>query len=258
MILWCITLIQVTLIQIDNFGPYTETLGNNREHKIQILLSEIFIELQKLFSEKNGIVFSTSMDNLIAISNGFTIEDHQEILNAIETKFPVTVSMGIGAGETPLKAEADASKALRLKGSAQSDRKKVLGYNGHSFPISGEILVAHVDINFYTRIATDINAQYENFLNLNKTYLTLMEDFKKYGALCFFNGGDNFISICPNSITTEDFQKIISSYEERHAPWKLKIGLGKAQNILDALSRANKGLHKIRTGNNIEKIVFLE
>ena len=251
-------MIQVTLIQIDNFGPYTESLGDNREHRIQILLSEIFIELQKLFSEKDGIVFSGSMDNLIAISNGFTIEDHQRILNEIESKFPVTVSMGIGAGETPLEAEADASKALQLKGSAQSARKKVLGYNGHAFPILDEIVVAHVDINFYTRIATDKNAQYENLINLNKSYLTLMEDFKKYGALCFFNGGDNFITICPDSITTEDFQKIISSYEARHAPWKIKIGLGKAQNVLKAISIANKGLHRIRTGNNLEKIVFSE
>ena len=251
-------MIQVTLIQIDNFGPYTETLGDNREHKIQILLSEIFIELQKLFNTKNGIVFSASMDNLIAISNGFSIEDHQKILNEIESKFPVTVSMGIGAGKTPLEAEADASKALRLKGSAQSSRRKVLGFNGHAFPILDEILVAHVDINFYTRIATDKHAQYENLIKLNKTYLTLMEDFKKYGALCFFNGGDNFITICPDSLTSEDFQNIISSYEKRHDPWKIKIGLGRAQNVLEAISIANKGLHRIRAGNNLEKIVSPE
>ena len=40
-------MIQITYIQIDNFGPYTERIGNNREHRIQILLSEIFIFLQK-------------------------------------------------------------------------------------------------------------------------------------------------------------------------------------------------------------------
>ncbi|MHA1797170.1 MAG: GTP cyclohydrolase IIa [Candidatus Helarchaeota archaeon] len=248
----------MTLIQIDNFGPYTETLGDNREHKIQILLSEIFIELQKLFNEKNGFVFSASKDNLIAISNGFTIEDHLQILNEIERKFPITVSMGIGVGETPLDAEHDASKALRMKGSAQSSRRKVLGYNGHAFPIKDDITIAHVDINFYTKIATDKHAQYENFMNLNKSYLTLMNDFKEHGALCFFNGGDNFITVCPDSITHQDLENILSSYESKHAPWKLKMGIGKAKNILDAISQANKCLHQIRKGNNLEKIIFSE
>ncbi|MFW9989127.1 MAG: GTP cyclohydrolase IIa, partial [Candidatus Odinarchaeota archaeon] len=40
-------MIQISYIQIDNFGPFTEEMGHNREHKIQILLSEIFIFLQK-------------------------------------------------------------------------------------------------------------------------------------------------------------------------------------------------------------------
>ena len=251
-------LIQITIIQIDNFGPYTETLGDNREHKIQILLSEIFIELQKQFNTRNGIVFSGSKDNLIAISNGFSIKDHDKILNVIESKFPVTVSMGIGAGNTPLEAQADASKSLQEMGSAQSSRKKVLGYNGHAFPIEDEILVAHVDINQYTKIATDKTAHYDNYLKLNKSYLTLMENFKKIGAICYFNGGDNFISICPNTISPNEFDKIITIYELIHAPWKLKVGIGKGNNALEALSRANRGLHQIREGSTLEKIVFSE
>ncbi|MFX1339342.1 MAG: GTP cyclohydrolase IIa, partial [Promethearchaeota archaeon] len=53
-------LIQITYIQIDNFGPFTEEMGTYREHKIQILLSEVFIFLQKYFNRYGGLVFSAS------------------------------------------------------------------------------------------------------------------------------------------------------------------------------------------------------
>ncbi|MFX1259827.1 MAG: GTP cyclohydrolase IIa, partial [Promethearchaeota archaeon] len=183
-------MIQITYIQIDNFGPFTEELGSNREHKIQILLSEIFIFLQKYFNHNGGLVFSASRDNMIAVSNGISPEQHQIIIKEMEKRFPVSISMGMGVGETPLKAQAEASRILSKYGSAQSSRKKVLAYNGHKFPIKDKVKVAHIDINFYTKIATDVNPFYSNFINLNKGYTILMEDLKKIGALCFFSGGD--------------------------------------------------------------------
>jgi len=231
-------------------------MGNNREHKIQILLSEIFIFLQKKFNSHRGFVFLASRDNLIAVSNGISIKNHKLIINELEKQFPVTVSMGIGVGETPIKAQIEASKVLSAKGSAQSSRKKVLAYNGHKIPIIGEVKVAHVDINFYTKIATDIYPFYSNYINLNKGYTTLMEDFQKIGALCFFNGGDNFLSVCPNSMQPSELKSIFKSFELKHKPWKLKAGIGIGKNILEAISKANICLKEIREGNNQEKIML--
>ena len=98
-------MIQITLIQIDNFGPYTEEMGNNREHKIQILLAEIFIFLQKKFNLYGCLVFDGSRDNMMVISNNMSIKDHQFIIEQVEKEFPITISMGIGVGETPIDAQ---------------------------------------------------------------------------------------------------------------------------------------------------------
>ena len=250
-------MIQITYIQIDNFGPFTEKMGNNREHKIQLLLSEIFIFLQKYFNQHEGLVFSASKDNMIAVSNGISIETHREIIDELEKNFPITISMGIGVGNTPLKAQIDASKALFLHGSAHSSRRKVLAYNGHVLPVKNKVKVAHVDINFYTKLNTDVYPFYSNFLKLNKCYITLMESFEKRGALCFFNGGDNFICICPNSMLTQEIENIITEFESKHEPWKLKAGIGEGQNVLEAISKANICLKRIREGNNKEKVVVI-
>ena len=249
-------MIQITCIQIDNFGPFTEEMGENREHKIQILLSEIFIFLQKHFNPHGALVFSASRDNMLAATNGISIEQHQLIINELEKYFPVTVSMGIGIGKTPIDAQNEASEVLIAQGSAQSSRKKVLAYNGHRLPIQNNIKVAHVDINFYTKIATDTYPFYTNFINLNRGYLTLMESFEKTGALCFFNGGDNFISICPISMEAMEFELILAYFESKHKPWKLKAGIGVGKTILTALAKANICLKEIRKDHNERKILI--
>ncbi len=250
-------LIQITYIQIDNFGPFTEGMGDNREHKIQIILSELFIFLQKHFNHNGGLVFSASKDNMIAVSNGISIEQHKFIINETEKNFPVTISMGIGVGKTPIQAQIDASKALILQGSAQSSRRKALAHNGHKIPVISRVKVAHIDINYYTKIATDVNPFYSNYLALNQGYVTLMENLEKIGAMCFFNGGDNFISICPNSMQLKEMEKILMDFESKYEPWKLKAGIGEGKNILEALSKANICLKEIREGNNKKKILYL-
>lgn len=247
-------MIQITYIQIDNFGPFTEKLGDNREHIIQILLSEIFIFLQKQFNRHGCLVFSASRDNLIAVSNGISIEDHQTIIDELEKSFPITVSMAIGVGKTPIEAQVEASAVLSAQGSAQGPRRKILAHNGYRLPIVDDVKVAHVDINFYTKIATDVYPFYTNYLKLNKGYTTLMEHFQEIGALCFFSGGDNFITICPKSMDPSELEPIFRSFEEKHKPWKLKAGIGIGKNVLEAISKANICLKEIREGNNQEKL----
>ena len=70
-----------------------------------------------------------------------------------------------------------------------------------------------------------------------------------------FIGGDNFISICPNNIIRSDLEDIIKIYEEKHKPWKLKVGVGQGINILEAISEANKYLRRMRDERNHIKIL---
>ncbi|MHC1591216.1 MAG: GTP cyclohydrolase IIa [Candidatus Helarchaeales archaeon] len=251
-------MIQITLIQLDNFGPFTETLGDDREHDVQMILARAYYVLQDLFSKMNGLVFQVTLDNMIAITNGISLEEHRYIMDQFEKKLKITCSMGIGVGTTPLEAQEKASLALQQAGSAQSSRRKVLVHDGILTQPNGAIKIAHVDVNDFTVQATDRRPIYENYYRLNRSYLTLMEAFQRIGALCFFNGGDNFITICPENVKPDDLKEIINEFERLHDPWKLKVGIGTGHTAKIAMCNANKGLSAIRKRKIEDKIVSVE
>lgn len=252
------SLIQITVIQLDNFGPYTETMGHDREHQIQILLARAYTFLQERFSQKNGLVFQATRDNMIAISNGMSVEEHREIIDQFKQQFPITCSMGIAMGETPVEAQRNASEALQDAGSARSSRRNVLATNGTFGLPNGSIRIAHVDIDDYTVQATDKTPFYDNYYLINQSYLTLMEAFQKIGALCFFNGGDNFVTLCPEDFSLEEFKDVLNEYERLYPPWTLKAGIGKGENAKKALVKANIGLTAIREKQTRDRIVLVE
>ena len=88
--------VQVTIIQIDNYGPWTTTLGYDREHHIQMLQATLYSELQKEFSDKGGLVFYNRFDEMIAITNGIGQEEHKRIQDNLAKQFPVSISMSTG------------------------------------------------------------------------------------------------------------------------------------------------------------------
>ena len=71
--------IQITIIKIKGYGPWTLELGSDREAQLQILQSNIYIKLQEKFSERGGIVYSNRFDELVAITNGISLNQHIEI-----------------------------------------------------------------------------------------------------------------------------------------------------------------------------------
>ena len=92
--------IQVTLIQVDDYGPWTLKLGFDREHAIQIFQANLYADIQMMFSEKGGLVFPARFDNMLAVTNGVTAKAHREIQQKINEKYHLTLSIGIGWGET--------------------------------------------------------------------------------------------------------------------------------------------------------------
>ena len=101
-------MIQITVIKITGYGPWTLTLGSDREHKIQMLQASLYLQIQKLFSEKNGLVFSNRSDEFFAITSGITLEDHIEIQKKLESSFDLKLSMSIGYGDSPFEANLSA------------------------------------------------------------------------------------------------------------------------------------------------------
>jgi len=76
-------MIQMTLIQIDNYGPWTVTPRPRTESDLQMLQASLFADLNNHFGNKKGLVFFTRFDNLLAISNGLDEEDHLRIQRSI-------------------------------------------------------------------------------------------------------------------------------------------------------------------------------
>lgn len=85
-------MIQITVIKITGYGPWTLTLGSDREHEIQMLQASLYLQIQKLFSEKNGLVFSNRSDEFFAITSCITLEDHIEIQKKLESSFDLKLS----------------------------------------------------------------------------------------------------------------------------------------------------------------------
>ena len=120
----------MTLIQIDNYGPWTVTPRPRTESDLQILQAELFADVQRLIAAKKGLVFFTRFDNLLAVTNGLNEEDHMRIQRSIRNRYPITISMGVGAAETAHEAQRLATIALQKEGGAQSSgRKEILAIN---------------------------------------------------------------------------------------------------------------------------------
>ena len=88
--------IQITIIKIEGYGPRTLKLGSDREGQLQIFQANLYSDLQKMFSERDAIVYFNRFDELIAISNGLSLEDHLSIEREISDVYKeLNVSMSI-------------------------------------------------------------------------------------------------------------------------------------------------------------------
>ncbi|AMK15859.1 GTP cyclohydrolase III [Methanobrevibacter olleyae] len=250
-------MIQMTLIQIDNYGPWTVTPKPRTESDLQILQAELFADVQRQIAAKKGLVFFTRFDNLLAVTNGLNEEDHMRIQRSIRNRYPVTISMGVGAAETAHEAQRLATIALQEKGGAQSGRKEILAINNLiENPEDSFVQAAHIDINSVTETLTDIESAFDTSFMVNKAQHYLMTKLREKGALLFFIGGDNFMSPC-NGLNEEDLTKILIDIKEEIGIG-LKAGIGRADNIEDAAYMADIGLEIIREGNNKEWIHLIE
>ncbi|NLU04585.1 MAG: GTP cyclohydrolase IIa [Methanothermobacter sp.] len=238
-------MIQMTLIQIDNYGPWTVTPTPRNEADLQIMQAELYADLQRQFAARQGLVFFTRFDNMLAVTNGMDLEDHRRIQKSIGNRYPITVSMGVGAAETPYDAQRNASRALQSHGGAQSEeRKEVLAIDG--LVDEGYVQIAHIDINGITETMTDIVPAYDTSFIVNRVQHFLMKKLIKEGALLFFIGGDNFMSPC-NGLEPQGLLRILNEIDDE-INVALKAGIGKAPTAEKAANLADLALEEIRGG----------
>jgi len=244
-------MIQLTIIRIEGYGPWTLTLGSDREAQLQMLQARIYHDVQRLFSERDGIVFFNRFDEYFAITNGIDADDHLRIKNELASLYDnMSMSMTIGAGKTAFEANLNAYRT-RKEGRMMLD-------NNNNSKIFGSIN-SHADIAQIMHIDIDSSAKVGNWLSpyeltafVMKIYSRIAEDFLKHNSLAFFLGGDN-IMVISNGMTKEQADEVLKKVTADN-DIKLNCGIGIAKTGRKAAEAATKALDTIRDLRETGKI----
>jgi GTP cyclohydrolase IIa len=232
-------IIQLTIIRIEGYGPWTLTLGTDREAQLQMLQAKIYHDVQRLFSEKNCIVFFNRFDEYFAITNGLDAADHKEIQQELTRAYKeLKISMAVGIGRTALEANLNAYKA-RKEERVLDGEARIFG--GTSNADIAQIM--HIDIDSSAKVG-DYLSPYEVTALMTKIYSRLAEEFLKHDSLTFFLGGDNFMVIS-NGMTKEQADAVIKKVTAG-IDIKLNCGIGIGRNGRRAAEGATKALDTIR------------
>lgn len=233
-------MIQLTIIKITGYGPWTLTLGSDREHKLQMLQSSLYEETQKLFSEKNCLVFANRFDELFVITNGLSLNDHMEIQKKLKDSFELELSMTIGYGQSPFDANLQADSARKSKVILNKELD-IFGFvDGKS---EQTVSIIHMDVDGSTSISAK-KSPYEISSLIFKLYSEMSEFFLMQNSLTFFMGGDNFM-IISSPTAKENVTKFLELIEKKYGI-SMNCGIGTAMTAREAANLATKSLDTIR------------
>ena len=233
-------MIQLTIIKINDYGPWTLTLGSDREHKLQMFQASLYKEIQKLFSEKNSLVFLNRSDEFFALTNGITLDDHIEIQKNLESSFNLKLSMAIGFAETPFDANLKAYEGKKSQVFLNKEHNIYGFLNGKK---DEKVTILHLDVdNITSKLKT--MSPYEISSSIFGLYSKMSEFFLNKKALTFFIGGDNFMVVTNENAKqmAQEFLDILKK-EQRIT---LNCGIGTGTSPREAAKLATKSLDTIR------------
>lgn len=239
---------QVTLVQIDNYGPWTVTPEPRREVDLQTLQSQLYADLSQKIGERGGYVFFTRFDNMIAVTNGLDVEDHELIQESIGNRYPVSISLSVATGISPAAALSEATERLQDAGSAQDKgRREILGGRtiDPEYRTDDDVQIAHFDVIDATGEYTDQLNAFDSFIEIEQGYAALMKYMRQENdALSFFVGGDNIIATCPE-LSAEQYEAAVDHVTDTAAV-DLRVGVGIGRNAHDAGMDAKHALEHAR------------
>ena len=255
-------MIQLTIVRIEGYGPWTLTLGYDREAQLQMLQSRIYHDVQRLFHQKDSLVYFNRFDEYFAITNGMSVAEHAEIAHALAILYKdLKMSMAIGAGRTALEASMNAYTA-RKENVLTDEKARIFGTAAISNSTTSEekeagggtsllAQIMHIDVDSSTKLTGRLSP-YEVTALVIKLYDRLAEEFLKFEALTFFLGGDNFMVIS-NGVTGAQADEVIKKVTSG-LDVKLNCGIGISKSGRRAAEAATKALDTIRDMRDEGKI----
>ena len=227
-------------MKITGYGPWTLTLGSDREHELQILQASLYQKVQELFSKKSGLVFPNRADEFFAITNKISLDDHIEIQKELESNFDIKLSMSIGYGISPFDANVLASDGKKLK-KLLNEKYNIFGsMNGKE---EQNVTILHLDVDSLSEKRKMISP-YETSSLMFKLYSKMSDFFIEKKSLAFFMGGDNFM-VVSNSEHKENAQEFIDMIKQQ-MNLLLNCGIGSGVTARDAAKLATQSLDIIR------------
>jgi len=227
-------------MKITGYGPWTLTLGSDREHELQILQASLYQKVQELFSKKSGLVFPNRSDEFFAITNKISLDDHIEIQKELESNFDIKLSMSIGYGDSPFEANLSAydGKKSEIK---LNEEHNIFGFIDGK--VESKVTIMHLDVDNLTSRGNTISP-YEISSLMFKLYAKMSEFFLTKKALSFFMGGDNFMVVA-NSNYKESAEEFIDIIKNEFGI-ELNCGIGTGKTARSAVKLATKSLDTIR------------
>ena len=233
-------MIQLSILKITEYGPWTLTLGSDREHELQMLQASLYKEVQKLFSDKNCIVFLNRADEFFVVSNGLTLEEHIQIQKILEKSFNVGLTISIGFGNTPFEANLKAYEGKKNKIILNTEHN-IFGFVNETSNL--EVSIMHLDVDDLTS-RRKTNSPYEISSIIFELYSKMSKYFLEKNSLTFFMGGDNFMVVANDDAknSVQDFINLVKNNDQI----SLNCGIGNAKLGREAVKLATKSLDTIR------------
>ena len=233
-------MIQLSILKITEYGPWTLTLGSDREHELQMLQASLYKQVQKLFSEKNCLVFLNRSDEFFVVSNGLTLDDHIEIQKTLEELFEVHLTISIGFGESPFEANLKAYDG-RKNNIILNKEHNIFGFIDDKSELNVSIM--HLDVDDLKSKRKD-TSPYEISAIIFDLYSKIIQYFMQKNSLTFFMGGDNYMVVASSEAknSVQNFIDMIKNNDNI----SLNCGIGNAQTSRDAVKLATKSLDTIR------------
>jgi len=233
-------MIQLSILKISEYGPWTLTLGSDREHELQMLQASLYKKIQKLFSDKNCLVFLNRADEFFVVSNGLELEDHIQIQKTLEDSFDIGLTVSIGYADSPFDANLKAYEGKKNEIILNKEHN-IFGFvNGKTDP---QVSIMHLDVDDLSS-KRKTNSPYEISSIIFELYSKMSKFFLEKKSLTFFMGGDNVMVIASkdgkNSV--QNFIDMIKSQDDI----SLNCGIGNAHTSREAVKLATKSLDTIR------------
>lgn len=247
--------VQLSVLKIIGYGPWTLTLGSDREHELQMLQASLYAEVQRLFSERNCLVFSNRADEMFVLSTGLDLADHAAIQDVLASKFEnVSLRIAIGRGTTPADADRAAREAVSGRAEiaegqeGQNDsnildaRRHIFGAGHNCNQTAQDTIVMHMDVD---GLGARRASPYETSLLMLKLHRSMsLYFYEECDSLAFFMGGDNFMII--SSEKAKGAARGFIDMIKRQDGIQLNCGIGSAKTGRDAARLATESLDMIR------------